>query len=80
MRFVGLFFLQEINTCSEPGQEVAGLLAGESRFLPCTEPRAALGLAQPAFLLGKWGAFPGVMELEREADHSPPFTVEINNK
>jgi hypothetical protein len=38
------------------------------------------GARSASFLLDKLGAFAGVMELEREADHSTPFIVEVKNK
>ena len=37
------------------------------------------GARSASFLLDKWGAFPGIMDLELEADHSPPFIVEVKN-
>lgn len=38
------------------------------------------GAHSASLLLSKYHALPGVMELEREADYSPSFIVEVKNK
>ena len=59
---------------------MAGLLAGARGFLSYTRVQSGSGARSASLLLGKWGAYTGIIELEREADHSHPFIVEVKNK
>jgi hypothetical protein len=45
-----------------------------SIFLFSTASRLALGLSQP---LVQW--LPGIKQLQHEADHSPPSSLEVKN-
>jgi hypothetical protein len=59
----------------------AGVLfsVGESDFLYSTLSRPALELTQPPIQWVQGVLSPGVKRQEREADHSPPCSVKVEN-